>query len=97
MIEVSYDPILGCTGWDFEEIQTPSYSEDKDSWVYLAVGKQKLRKYIVEQSRNLSKLSSVPFYKCRRILVSAYDIGGLSEVNRIYIRILHDTLKNLEN
>ena len=99
MIDVRYDPIFGCTGWDFQPIEHYNYPADKNSWVYFGneKKKEKLRKHIQVKASNLARLGGLTLETTRKILIAAYNVNGLKSVDAIYNRTLDNILKNLSN
>lgn len=79
------------------KLRKPEYSKDKYIWLKLDTGiKIKLRKYLSEVAKELSKANKVSYEINREFIIKAYNNGGLSAV-KAWIDNEFELIKNKEN
>jgi hypothetical protein len=70
------------------------YSKDKRGWLYLeSGGKIKLRKYISEVAKEITKANDSPYELNREYIIKAYNNGGLKIV-QAWIKNEFEIIKN---
>ena len=70
------------------------YAIDKKGWVTYKTGrKKKLRAYVVDLARMLSKLNDDSFYINRKLLIQYYNKDGIAGINRAAQIAVSETVK----
>ena len=99
MIKFYYDVVLGLVFWNFEQPNVPNYSLDKENWVTFNNGKEKmkLRKYIDKKAEIIGSVSLANKLTIRTIYIEAYNLEGLSGLERVHTHTVQKILKSINN